>query len=99
MSRLRLDEDGWVEIGKRDSAGRRSMWLRIVITPEETARARDMFTKLGFGVTYDSADNVEAFELCAGREGDDAYVRVDRTNPQFEELLDMMTTARYAATM
>jgi hypothetical protein len=38
------------------------------------------------------------FELCAGREGDDAYVSVDTTNPQFEQLLDVMLTAQFATT-
>lgn len=39
----------------------------------------------------------DAFELRAGREGDDAYVRVTRDNPQFTELSDVMSRARYAA--
>lgn len=36
-------------------------------------------------------------ELCAGREGDDAYVRLTPDNPQWRELRDVLTRARFAA--
>lgn len=35
----------------------------------------------------------EAIELCAGREGDDAYVRIDKNDPRFGELLDVFLRA------
>ena len=68
---LRLDEPGWVEIGKRCSVGRRSLWMR----------STDM-----------------TLELCAGREGDDSYLLITRDHPLFAELLEVMSTARFAAT-
>lgn len=37
------------------------------------------------------------FELRAGREGDDAYVRITKDNPQYIELLDVMSAAYFAA--
>ena len=37
------------------------------------------------------------FELRAGREGGDAYVKVTVDNPQYRELLDVVTTAEFAA--
>lgn len=85
---LRYQEEGWREIGKSCSANRRSMWLRLNPKPEAVIEE---------GVFYAAAQNMESFELCAGREGDDAYVKVDPTNPQFEELLDLVTTALFAA--
>lgn len=39
---------------------------------------------------------IDEFELCAGREGDDDYVKVDRSNPQFGALLDVLSTAAFA---
>lgn len=34
-----------------------------------------------------------AVELCSGREGGDAYVRVERTDPAFVALLDVVSYA------
>ena len=82
-----IDEPGWTEIGKRCSADRRSMWLRINwVSPEAEQTG------------YVTLERVMSFELCAGREGDDGYVLVDKSNPQFAALLDVMLTAEYAAT-
>lgn len=36
-------------------------------------------------------------ELCAGREGDDAYVRITPDNPQWRELENVLGCARFAA--
>lgn len=38
----------------------------------------------------------EAIELCAGREGDDDYVKVDRSNPAFAQLRDVIECACFA---
>jgi hypothetical protein len=38
-----------------------------------------------------------SIELCAGREGDDAYVRITPENPQWTDLLDVLLCARFAA--
>jgi len=35
-------------------------------------------------------DEYVALELCSGREGDDAYARVERGEPSFEALLDVL---------
>lgn len=71
----------WVEVGRRCSAGRRSMWARVHPKPEAI---RDD------GSWYASAEDVECVELCAGREGGDA------SNPQFAEVLQLVLTAIYA---
>jgi hypothetical protein len=42
---------------------------------------------------------IEAVELCAGREGDDAFVRVTPENPIFEDLLDCINRAIGAAVL
>lgn len=67
---MRCMESGWVQIGKSDSTGRRSLWVKL--------------------------SDSNHIELCAGREGDDSYIMIDRSNPQFEELQEIMLTALYA---
>lgn len=42
-------------------------------------------------------EEADAFELRAGREGDDAFVRVTRDNPQWHDLHECVSRARYAA--
>ncbi|HKP06807.1 MAG TPA: hypothetical protein VJU58_06100 [Microbacterium sp.] len=39
----------------------------------------------------------DAIELRAGREGDDAAVRITRDHPLFRELKDVLSAARFAA--
>jgi hypothetical protein len=34
--------------------------------------------------------NVQAIELCSGREGDDAYVKLTPADPQWEALCDLL---------
>jgi hypothetical protein len=68
---------GWVRIGQYDEPRRRSVWARI---------------------SYRSFDPgimppAECVELCAGREGDDAYVKVEPNNPAFR---DLVLIAEYA---
>lgn len=89
---MRFEEEGWVEIGKRCSAGRRSLWARWIYRREPTEEEQKIGTRIV------RLDDVEAVELCAGREGDDAFVRIDRTNPQFVELENLLSTAEFAAT-
>lgn len=67
------------------------MWLRIVYLSEPSA-AEGLL-----GIRITTADKVEAIELRAGREGNDSYVRIDRTNPQFVELFEVLSTALFAA--
>lgn len=42
-------------------------------------------------------EEVHAFELRAGREGDDAHVRVSHEHPLFSELYTVMNAARFAS--
>lgn len=76
--------DDWIEIGKRCSANRRSLWVKF------------KFANTDSNFVHDS--NVLAIELRAGREGDDAYIRITPDNPQFSELLDLFLVAQFAAT-
>ena len=92
MSSEPSEEDGWIEIGKRCSVGRRSLWARWIYNAPPSAAEEAM----GFRVA--SVDQVEAIELRAGREGGDAFVRIDRSNPQFEEIENILGVARFAAT-
>jgi hypothetical protein len=53
--------------------------------------------------SYRACDDGKAYpvlklELAAGREGDDSYVAITPDNPQFDDLLEVMTTAESAAT-
>lgn len=45
----------------------------------------------------EDANLPEVVELCAGREGDDAYVKIDKSNPLFVELWDLFCAAQFAA--
>lgn len=71
--------DGWVRIGRYDSARRRSTWARIETIEGSPSN----------GIMYMNEDLV-AVEMCSGREGDDAYVRVERGDPSFEGLLGVL---------
>ncbi len=37
-----------------------------------------------------------AVELCAGREGDDAHVKIHRRHPDYVALMDVLSYATYA---
>lgn len=65
---------GWVRIGRKDSTGRRSLWMR----------------------TRDTSHG--PIELAAGREGDDDYVLIDESNPQYLQIYGVLTSALYATT-
>ena len=34
-------------------------------------------------------------ELCAGREGDDAYVKISSDHPEYKNLIDLLYTLQY----
>ena len=83
---LRLDEPGWVKIGQTCKAGRRSLWFREPAGPD--------LRPSHYLPPY--------FELCAGREGDDDYVRMvlPETEPErqrYAELYGCLTTAAWIA--
>jgi len=78
-----MNLDSWCRIGPDE---RRSLWSRVNPKPEAVES----------GMFIAGVDTVESIELCAGREGDDAYVRIDASNPQFRELLNIVTCAEYA---
>ena len=76
-------EGGWIRIGRYDRQRRRALWSRIV---EQTGPP-----------TEDGEDvGLEAIELCAGREGSDAFVRVTPDNPIFGDLFDCIARAEAA---
>jgi hypothetical protein len=64
----------WHRIGRIDSTGRRSLWIRETYGPDSSV-----------------------IELRAGREGDDAYVRLTPENPQWGQLSQVLGCARFAA--
>jgi len=82
---MKIDEPGWIEIGKRCSADRRSVWVR-------------MLDASGKPAVSEIETPVRTIELCAGREGDDAFVVITKDNPQWASLLDLYLVAVYAAT-
>lgn len=65
-----------VRIGLYDRSFRRSTWARVEYGEPET----DVDHILGHGPAL-------AVELCSGREGDDAFVRVNRGDRKFNALL------------
>lgn len=77
----RCREAGWKKIGITDKSERRSLWVRCNVKDD-----CDILT----------SGNIESFELCAGREGDDDYVIIEPSNPQFREIYDVIRSAIYA---
>lgn len=72
-----VDTD-WVRIGRYDRARRRSTWARL----EFIEGPPPYWGFLDHEVT--------AVELCSGREGDDAFCRVERGDPAFHDLLNVI---------
>lgn len=69
----------WTRIGRYDRSLRRSTWVRLVAVEGPP--------------WLDEDSNVQAIELCSGREGDDAYALIEPSNPAFWPLLGVMLTA------
>lgn len=80
---------GWERIGRYDSCRRRALWVRF----EEFAGPHPPFED----PDYILWPPLEAIELCAGREGDDAHVRVTASNPAFGNLIGCLYRASGAA--
>lgn len=80
-----MNLDGWTRVGP---AGRRSLWCRINPKPGAEQSAGGFLAE---------PENVESINLCAGREGDDAELTIDASNPQFAAILDVILCAEYAA--
>ena len=76
-----FNSEGWVRIGRKDRSGRRSLWLRVNDADRENPFMDEFRGPI---------------ELCAGREGDDAYVYIDEGNPLHSQIHDVLTTALYA---
>jgi hypothetical protein len=74
ISHVRGGEPGWVRIGRYDRAERRSLWCRVVNKEGDT----------------DGLDDPIAIELCSGREGDDAYVKLTAADPQWGDLCNLL---------
>lgn len=73
------EASGWLRVGRYDRCRRRALWVRFV--PVE-------------GPPWlDEESNIAAIELCAGREGDDAFVRIEPGQATFSDLLDVMLRA------
>ncbi len=66
-------------------------WVRIGLYDKPERRA------LWCRIVGDDDDAPEAIELCAGREGDDAFVRLTPENPQWEDLCNVFLRAEAAA--
>ena len=73
---------GWRRIGRYDSAQRRALWVRVTVARTDNV--------------IDNAD-VRRIELCAGREGDDAYVRIEPGAPGWSDLIDVVLRSIDAA--
>lgn len=67
-------------------------WIQIGLMC--SAGRRSMWVRFTPGPNGRDATVVE---LCAGREGDDDYLRVEAGQPLFQELVDIMSTALFAA--
>lgn len=86
---MRAAESGWVKIGITCASGRRSLWLR-----ENFNQTQDLQIEEYKGYKFHT---LESFELCAGREGDDAYVKIiNDGSKQVYDLWNVFITAQYA---
>ena len=65
--------------------GGESGWVRIGLY--DSVRRRSSWVRL---VGEDDMGNVQAIELCSGREGDDAYVKLTSQDPQWDDLCDVL---------
>jgi hypothetical protein len=75
---------------RRSSPRRESGWVEI--------GQADPTGRRSLWVRFNTADGVvQSFELCAGREGDDAHAFIDRDNPAFVELADVLARAKASA--
>lgn len=72
----------WTRIGRYDRSRRRSTWARIEYA--EGPPSNGIFL---------SAEDAVAVELRSGREGDDAFVRVERGDPAFAALENVISYA------
>ena len=63
-------------------------WLRIGRI--DSPRRRSLWIR-------DTRGAEPAIELCAGREGDDAYVKITPDNPQWREIQHLLSCAKFAA--
>lgn len=86
---------GYTRIGIWCDSGRRSLWCRI--TPKQDAIRQDPEPIGAWFVA--EAPNVLCVELCAGREGDDEYVKIEPDNPAFAALIEVLASAEYAVDM
>jgi hypothetical protein len=96
-----VDSTGWERIGGVDTAERRSMWMRLThgqgcdqLTHAVCCTVHNPAT--GEGWYVDDETTVTQIELRAGREGCDSYLKIDRSNPQFAQLLAVFLDARFA---
>ena len=74
---------GWRRVGRYDRPRRRALWARLISKPDADSNV------------YNHADLL-AIELCAGREGDDAFVRLEPCGMRsawWSNLIDVVLTA------
>lgn len=82
---MRAEEPGWIKIGATCSAGRRSLWWRVNLKPttrthdDLTTEQRALLEEAGVDPDqpFVSVEDIVSIELCAGREGDDAYMKIE----------------------
>jgi len=63
-------------------------WERIGLF--DSAERRALWRRV---IGEDEFGEPDAIELCSGREGDDAFVRIDRSNPQWADIADVLLRA------
>lgn len=66
-------------------------WQRIGVF--DSASRRSLWVR----IPDSGQERPDKIELCAGREGDDAYVCIASDNPQFDSIWELISTAIYAS--
>lgn len=84
-----LNHHGWERIGPVDKAGQRSLWLRL----HHEGADCDGYAHDACGY-IDDVRTVVRIEIRGGRQGGDFYMKLERKDPAFEQMLNLFTLCR-----
>jgi len=75
----RASEDGWILVALNDPTGRRGIWMRPLWLDDPAHNVRTLMV----------------LELCAGREGDDAYTAFSNPSEELHGLFECLDIGRW----
>lgn len=87
-----LNHHGWERVGPVDKADQRSLWIRLQHLEPEC----DSFAHEPCGYVDDTR-TVTWIEIRGGHQGSDFYMRLERGDAMFEQILNLCTLCRSIA--